>query len=260
MTLSIVILTKNESKNISKCLSSVAWADEVLIIDDLSTDETISIAKRSLPSVQVFTRALNGDFAAQHNFGLGKAKGDWVLFVDADEIVPPALCNEITETLPKTSPETQGFYLKRQDTFLNTKLAHGETSNWKSIRLGRSGAGKWRREVHEIWNITGKILDLHQPLEHRSHDSVEALIRTLNFYTTLDAKHMFEVDKKRFKLFRVFANPLGKFIQNYFLRRGFLDGFAGFVMAFMMSFNSLLVRVKIYDLEIQNSNLTAEKK
>lgn len=260
MTLSIVILTKNESNNISKCLSSVAWADEVIIIDDLSTDETISIAKKAVPSVQIFTRALNDDFAGQHNFGLEKASGDWVLFIDADEIVPPALHEEIVKVLLNVSPDVEGFYLKRQDTFLNTKLAHGETSNWKSIRLGRSGAGKWRREVHEYWDITTKTLELHNPLEHKSHDSVSALIKTLNFYTTIDAKHMFEVDKKHFELFRVFANPLGKFIQNYLLRCGFLDGFAGFVMAFMMSFNSLLVRVKIYDLEIQNSNLTAEKK
>lgn len=260
MTLSVVILTKNESRNISKCLNSVAWVDEVVLIDDFSTDETLLLAQKNRPDVKIFRRALNGDFAAQHNFGLDKAKGDWVLFIDADEIVSPALRSEITETLPKTSPETQGFYLKRQDVFLGTKLTHGETANWKSIRLGKSGAGRWRREVHEYWNIAGKTQSLHHPLEHNSHSTVSALINSLNFYTTIDAKHMFEVDNRHFELFRVFANPLGKFIQNYFLRYGFFDGFAGFVMAFMMSFNSLLVRVKIYDLEILDTSLTAQKK
>lgn len=256
--ISVVILTKNEANRIARCLLSVLWADEVIIIDDYSLDKTREHAKEALPKVKIFSRALNGDFAAQHNFGLEKAKGDWVLFVDADEIVSPALQKEILEKVQTSPKDIVGFLFRRQDWFLNTKLAHGETSSWKSVRLAKAGAGKWRREVHEVWEISGKVAEMQNPIEHTSHETVTSLIQTLNFYTTIDARHMHSTDHIHFQLFRVFANPLGKFLQNFFLRLGFLDGFAGFVMAFMMSFNSLLVRIKIYDLEI--THLAAARK
>lgn len=251
--ISVVILTKNEDTKIAECLDSVSWADEVIIIDDFSADKTKVVAQKTLPSVKIFQRALNGDFAAQHNFGLEKASGDWVMFIDADETVPNGLKKEIQEHLVNTPPNINGFSFKRQDIFLNTKLTHGETSNWKSVRLARSRAGKWEREVHEVWKITGEVAEFKTPLIHVSHETIRSLISTLNFYTTIDAVHMVKVDHVRFQFFRVFANPIGKFIQNYFFRHGFLDGFAGFVMAFMMSFNSFLVRIKIYDLEINQS-------
>ncbi len=249
---SVVILARNESKRIEKCLLGVAWADEVILIDDHSTDATIEVAKKTLPKVKIFQRSLDGDFASQHNFGLEKASGDWAFFVDADEIVSSALRNEIEKQLNIAALDISGFVLKRQDWFLNKKLVHGETSSWKNVRLARIGAGKWHREVHEVWKISGKVIELKNPLEHHPHESVSSLIRSLNYYTNLDAHYMVSVGHIHFQLFRVFTNPLGKFFQNYLLRFGFLDGFAGFVMAFMMSFNSLLVRVKIYDLEINH--------
>jgi glycosyltransferase involved in cell wall biosynthesis len=252
--ISVVILTKNEADQISKCLASVSWADEIIIVDDYSTDLTREHAKKALPKVKIYSRSLNGDFASQHNFGLEKATGEWVLFVDADEIISAALRNEILSQLETTPSDVSGFLFKRQDIFMNTKLAHGETSSWKSIRLARKGSGQWHRQVHEYWKISGRIMSLKNPIEHRSHETIFSLIRTLNFYTTIDAWHMHSVDHIKFQLFRVFTNPLGKFFQNYLLRLGFLDGFAGFIMAFMMSFNSLVVRVKIYDLEINRSN------
>lgn len=111
-----------------------------------------------------------------------------------------------------------------------------ETANVRLLRLGKKDAGQWRRPVHEVWEISGPVGVLKNPLRHYPHPAIHEFIQTINRYTDLETG--------KFSYFRLFANPIGKFIQNYFFRLGFLDGFPGFVMAYMMSFYSLVVRVK----------------
>ena len=162
--ISAVILTKNEEKNVVPCIESFRWCDEIIVIDDYSTDKTIekiqSASRRT--KLKIFKRHLNGDFAAQRNFGLEKAKGEWVLFVDTDERVTPALTAEIKKKILKT--RCSGFYLKRQDFWAGKCLKYGETGNIKLLRLGKKSAGKWERPIHEVWKIKGKIGTLKNPL------------------------------------------------------------------------------------------------
>ncbi|MCL4389892.1 MAG: glycosyltransferase family 2 protein [Patescibacteria group bacterium] len=191
---------------------NVGWCDETVII----TNNHIT------------------DFARERNLGLKKAKGDWVLFIDDDEEVTPVLRDEILHTVKDT--HCNGFYLKRRDYLLGKWLRFGETANVRLLRLGKKGAGQWRRAVHEVWDINDPVGVLKNPLLHRPHPTVHEFIDTINCYTDLESG--------KFSYFRLFANPIGKFIQNYFLRLGFLDGFSGFVMAYMMSFYSLVVRIK----------------
>jgi len=240
--LSAIVLTKNEEANIEKCLNSLYFCDELIVIDDFSSDKTLEVCQKH--KAIIFQRHLNNDFAAQRNFGLRKPNENWVLFVDADEAVSKQLAQEI-ETAIKS--DKNGFYLKRQDFFLGRYLKFGETGQLKLLRLGRKTSGEWHREVHEYWKISGEKGQLVNPLYHCSHLNIFEFIKTINFYTDIDAKHMHHNDKIEFNLARVFLNPIGKFFQNYFFRLGFLDGFPGFVMAFMMSFYSLTVRVKLYD-------------
>ncbi len=187
------------------------------------------------------------DFAAERNKLLEKAKEDWVLFVDSDEEVPEELNREILDLARMTQYE--GYLIKRKDFFFGKWLRFGETGKIKLLRLGKKGAGKWERKVHEIWKIgeTGKIGEMKNPLLHYPHQTISSFIDSINRYTDIDAKELVQEGKK-FSCFRVAANPLGKFLQNYFTRLGFLDGRAGFVHAFMMAFQSLVVRVKQYDL------------
>lgn len=269
--LSVVILTHNEEKNIRKCLESVMWANEILVIDDFSEDKTVREVGPTSPSglrgvkemrevrekVKIFQRRLDGDFAGQRNFGLEKAKGEWVLFVDADEEVTEELKTEITSKIKVVGSRTtvmdkgrgikeMGYFLQRRDIFLGKELRFGETGKIKLLRLGKKGAGEWKRNVHEYWDIQGKSGSLKNPLLHHSHSSIREFMQRINFYSEIDAGAL-KNEGKSFQYWRAVINPVGKFFQNYFLRLGFLDGYPGLVMAFMMSFQSLVVRVKQYE-------------
>ncbi len=239
--ISAVILTKDEEKNLQECLESVKWCDEVILIDDNSTDRTLEIAKKF--GAKVFTHSLNNDFAAQRNFGLEKVMGEWVLFVDADERISPDLKKEIMETIKKIN--VNGFYLKRHDFFGGRWLKHGETANVRLLRLGRRGKGKFERKVHETWEIKGEIGELKNPLLHYPHQTLSDFIDHVNFHSTLHAEALEKEDVKP-SLWRIIFYPKAKFIQNYIFRLGFLDGTPGIIVALMMSFHSFLARAKLY--------------
>lgn len=244
--LSVVVLAKNEEGNIGECLGTLTWADEILVIDDNSEDETIEKVKKveKDKKVAIFTRDLNGDFSAQRNFGLEKASGEWVLFVDADERVSSKLAEEIKKKISEDS-DTNGFYLKREDTIFGQRLKHGETASVKLLRLGKKGAGKWEGRVHEIWRTVGEVGELENPLEHYPHKTISEFLEKINDYSTLRAQELYEQDVKT-NLFLILAYTKGKFLQDYFFKLGLLDGMPGFIVALLMSFHSFLVRSKLY--------------
>lgn len=241
MNISAVIIARNEEKNIQECVESLQWCGEVLVIDDESVDKTSEIAKNL--GAEVFKKALNNDFAAQRNFGLDKARGEWVLFVDADERVSPRLKKEILQSI-KVS-DYDGFFLRRIDFFGGRQLRHGEIGKTRLLRLGKKKAGRFKRKVHETWEIKGQVGVLGEPLLHYPHQSVSEFLKRVNFYSTLHAQQ-FHSEKVKSGVFRIILNPLGKFIQNYFLRLGFLDGTPGLIVAVMMSFHSFLARAKLF--------------
>lgn len=243
--ISAVVLTKNEEENIGECLESLKWCDEIIVIDDESGDKTCQIAKKL--QAKVFTRALNLDYAAQRNYGLQKAQGDWVLFVDADERVDEDLRAEIKEAVE--DPNFSGYFVKRTDFMFGRWLNHGETADVRLLRLARKGTGEWVRPVHEVWKITGTTGYLETPLLHYPHPQVAEFLGKINLYTTLDAQEFYKQGIRRVGTASIIFYPVGKFLRNYFLKLGFLDGTAGFMMAMMMSFHSFLTRGKLWLLE-----------
>lgn len=239
--LSVVILTKNEEKNIVACLESLSWCDEIFVIDDNSTDTTVELAKKL--GVKVFIHALDNNFAAQRNFGLSKANGDWILFVDADEIVPDALADEIVARI--MSLESSGFMVKRLDVMWGKELRHGEVGNIKLLRLAKRGQGKWKRRVHEYWDDDGNVGQLKNPLMHYPHPTLAEFVSHIDFYSTLHAQQKFE-DGEKSSIFKIILWPKLKFIKNYVWGFGFLDGTQGFVLAMLMSFHSFLAWSKLW--------------
>lgn len=244
--ISAIILTKNEERNIEKCLKSIYWCDEIIIVDDNSTDKTIEIAKKY--NATVYSRSLDNNFSAQRNFGLSKANNDWILFVDSDEIVSDALAYEISNAIGIKSQNPKnfnGFYIKRTDFIWGKKLEYGETGGINLLRLARKNAGLWEGTAHERWIIntsTGKLIN---PLLHFPHKTLSEFLREINFYTDLKAKELLNKNIK-VSFWSIIAYPSGKFFVNYFLRRGFMDGMPGLVFAITMSFHSFLVRGKLW--------------
>lgn len=242
--LSGVVLTKNEGKNIEECLKAFSFCDEILVIDDFSTDKTVELGKKA--GARVFKRHLDNDFAAQRNFALEKTKGDWVLFVDADERVDKKLASEIEKAIK--APHINGFYLKRRDFLWGRELRFGESGKMKLLRLGRKGAGLWQRKIHETWQIEGEKGILETPLQHYPHQTITEFLKEINFYSTLHSQEKVREGEKA-TLFKVIFFPLGKFIKNYFVNLGFLDGMPGLIVALMMSLHSFLSWSKEMNLE-----------
>jgi glycosyltransferase involved in cell wall biosynthesis len=240
---SAIVLTKNEEKNIEDCLDTLSWCDEVIVIDDNSIDKTVALAKKK--SAQVFIYPLKNNFSQQRNFGLEKAKGDWVLFVDADERVSSALWYEIMEYTNNAINNYSGFYLKRIDSMWGKFLRYGETGNITLLRLAKKDAGKWEGKVHEKWQIKGNTVVLHNVLSHYPHQTIKDFLKEINYYTDLRAAELFD-NKVKVRWSSIIFYPKAKFILNYFLRLGFLDGLPGLVFALMMSFHSFLVRAKLW--------------
>lgn len=245
--ISVVILTKNEEKNILDCLESVSWVDEVVIVDDNSIDRTVEVIKTYSFKVKIFKNSLNGDFSFQRNFGLSKTTKDWVLFVDADERISKQLREEINDILieEKNNPKNKGFYIPRRDIMWGKILKHGETGNIKILRLAKRDAGVWQGKVHEEWLIDGKVNDLEEEIIHYPHQTVGEFLQEINFYTTLRAKELFD-QKVKVSVFDIIFYPKAKFLVNYFLKRGFLDGIEGLIVAILMSLHSFLVRAKLW--------------
>ncbi len=239
--ISAVILTKNEEKNIVDCLESLSWCDEIIIVDDNSDDRTLEVAKKMV--AKVFTRSLNNIFSAQRNFGLEKASRDWVLFIDADERVSKELKEEIKSKIK--SNNSKGYQIKRTDTIWGRKLKYGETGNIVLLRLARKNNGRWEGKVHEKWKVEGRIDVLKNHLDHYPHPTISEFLSDVNFYTDLRANELFE-RRARSNFISILFYPVAKFLNNYFLKQGFLDGMQGLVFAIMMSFHSFLVRGKLW--------------
>jgi glycosyltransferase involved in cell wall biosynthesis len=256
MSLTTVILTKNAEKTLERCLKSVAFADEIIILDDSSTDKTKEIAHTY--NANIIEHSLNDDFAQQRNKAMEQAKGDWLLFVDADEEVTPELVSEITSAISNTNQHQKvAYHIKRRDFWWGRELKHGEVSKVRQvglIRLMKKDSGAWEGKVHERFVVnTGEIGTLQSFLNHYPHPTVSEFLQEVNMYSTLRARELYE-QKVPSSMFHIILLPLGKFILTYFIKRGFLDGSAGFVYAFFMSFHSFLVRSKLYQYQKIHKN------
>ena len=218
-----------------RLLSSCQFADEIVIIIDAIKGKDISKGK-----TKVYYRSLDQDFAAQRNFALSKAKGEWVLFVDTDEIISTELIREIQEKIKHNKPVA--YFIPRKDLVFHQVLKHGESGNIKIIRLAQKNAGKFVRPVHEVWKIKGRVGELSSPLYHTKDNLVSGFLPRMTQYSQLDAP-VLSKENKPFSALRLFINPLFKFKLNYVLRGGILDGYPGLFQAYLMSVQSLTVRV-----------------
>lgn len=198
------------------------------------------------------------DFSAVRNRALQHAKGDWVLFIDADEEISPKLAQEIKKRLLEDK-NINGYLFKRRDYFLRKELKHGETAKVKLLRLARKNSGLWQGRVHEKWQVKGRIKELSQPLLHKRKLTLVQFLDKLNFYSDIRAQELYQ-QKAKTNLLLIFLYPSFKFCQNYFCRLGLLDGIPGFIMAAMMSLHSFMVRSKLWVMNKNNGRETFREK
>lgn len=243
--ISAVVLVKNQADQLEECLKSLTWCDEIIVIDDESDDNSEEIAKKY--GAKIFKHALSGDFSAQRNYALQKTKNEWVLFVDADEVVPKELAEEIYQQTSQFLTSVNGFFIKRKDFLWGRKLRFGDAGNTRILRMGRREKGKWEGRVHEVWKIIGETATFHHSLIHYPHPTVREFLAEVNSYSTLRAEELAEQQVK-VSWIQIIGYPTGKFLFNYLIKLGFLDGTPGMISSLMMSFHSFLVRGKLWQL------------
>jgi glycosyltransferase involved in cell wall biosynthesis len=230
--LSVIIIAKNEEKNIGDCLDSISWADEIILVDDHSDDNTDKIIKLKnyKNKIKIFKKKMDKGFGDQKNFALKQATSDWVLSIDCDERVTQALADEIKSILKNAYFDA--YYIERESYYCGYKIKFSGWRNDFVLRLFKKEKAEFSdRLVHE------KVIDdnleteiLKNKLIHKSFDTYEQVLKKINFYSTLSALEMHK-NKKTVNFSTILLKTFSSFFKTFVLKLGFLDGKAGFMLA-----------------------------
>ena len=253
-TLSVVMFVKNEARRISAALETVRWADEIVIIDDASRDETAEIC-RTFGARVISCEDSQGYFYKRRNFGFAQATSEWILMMDPDERVTPELRRAMTQAVSEPRG-CVGFMFWRRNHFWGRPLRHG---GWrqKMLHLFRRDSGGDRSlRVHSPIEVEGPVGHLDAPMDHFPFESVAQLIDKQNFYTTFEAEEL-TAEEARFpeKLVRCMIHrPAKMFWKTYIKKRGFADGLPGFVLAVLFSWVEFLRWAKRWERAVRHAD------
>ena len=241
--LSAALITRNAAAVLEACLDSLAFADEIVVVDSSSSDATAELAARK--GARVVQKEWLG-FGRQKQFAVEQAKNDWVLCLDADERVSPALQASIEAAL--AAPKFNAYAMPRRNRFLGRYLRHGEGYPDWSLRLFHRDFARWSSDaVHETVLTREPVGRLTGDLLHHSAEDLAMYLAKQNRYTTLQAESLVR-SGRRIGLAKLALSPLLRFIKFYVIRRGFLDGAAGLVHVAIGSFNSFIKYAKVIEL------------
>lgn len=241
--LSVTVITKNEEADIEAALASVAWADEIVVVDSESTDRTAAIARRFTDRVLI--RPWEG-YVAQKNAAAALARHDWILSLDADERISPALAAEIRSVLER--PARSAFRIPRVTWHLGRWI---RTTDWYpdlQLRLYDRRTARWTgRHVHEAVTVEGSIGRLHGEIQHYAYRGIADHLETIDRYTTYAARQMRE-DGRRAGILQLAGHPPLAFLRNYVAHGGFRDGLAGFIISSLNAYYVFLKFAKLWEL------------
>jgi glycosyltransferase involved in cell wall biosynthesis len=245
--ISAIVIAYNEEKNIQRCLESLSWADEIVVVDSFSQDRTKDIA--SSFTDKIFDLEWQG-FGKQKEFARTKALYDWVLSVDADEVVSEKLKEEIKSVINKND-SLDGYYIPRLSNFLGRWIKH---SGWYPdyvLRLFRKHQARFDDSpVHEKLILEGKAGFLKNEILHYTDPDISHYLLKMDKYTTLSAKKLL-AEGKSLTLFDLLFRPMAIFFKMYLFKSGFLDGWQGFLLACFSSFHVFVKYAKLWHLKRQ---------
>lgn len=239
-----VVIALNEADRIERCLESVAWTDEIVVVDGGSTDGTVDRCRAFTP--KVFTRAFD-TFEAQKNFGLAQATARWVLSLDADEVVTPALRDELKTVLSRDGDGHDGFVVRR----LNRLCGRVIRYTWGRdalVRIVRSGRGRFVNPVHEKLEVEGRVGALREPLLHDNSRDLAEYVAKNHRYVMMEAD-LRRRRGERFHLYRALLAPPRVFVFRYLRLGGFRDGLIGLILSMLLAFFVFLVHVRLWELD-----------
>lgn len=253
LPISLVIITLNEEKNIARCIQSVPWVDDIVVVDSMSQDKTVFIAEGL--GARVVREPFRG-YRAQKEFATNLAKNDWVLSLDADEVLSPELSEEIQQLYKNSiqdSTAPSGYQMPRLSFYLGQFIRHGGWYPDLQLRLFDRKKAKWiGGNVHEHVSVSN-VQTLKNNIHHFVFRDIAHQVDANNRYSSLGAMDLFE-RKKSFHFHRLLTKPISKFFETYVWKLGFLDGFAGFVISVSAAYSIFLKFAKLYYIEKENKN------
>jgi len=249
--ISAFIVCCNEESKIDRCLNSVSWCDEIVLVDSGSTDKTIEVAQKYSP--KIFTRPWPG-YVAQKAFGLEQCTSEWVLNLDADEEVSPELRDEIHELLARDDGSINGWYVNRVVFFLGKWWRKGTWYPEYRLRLCRRSKTTWGgRDPHEKAIVEGNTKKLSGELRHYTYANITHQVQTLNNYA-LQAARAMNASGKKPSIAKIFLHPPIRFIKSYLFKRGYREGLPGLIVAVLESGYVFLKYVKLWEINRPTHN------
>lgn len=247
--LSIIVIAKNEEEMIKACLESVKWADEVVVVDNGSTDDTLKIAKKFTDNVFEFKEF---DFAALRNFAMSKVSGDWVLYVDADERVLNPLKEEMLEIIKNT--KNSAFALSRKNIIFGAEVSYGPYKKDWVIRLfKKTDFETWVGRVHEYGKFKGELGYSKNSLLHLTHRNLDQVILKSLSWSHIDANLRLEVNHPPMSGWRFLRILFGEFFYQGVVRRGFFAGTIGTIDSILQTFSLFMTYVRLWQLQQKQS-------
>jgi len=246
LDISAVIITYNEEKNIRRCLESLTWTREIVVVDSGSADATVRIAREFTD--RVISHPFEG-YVRQKNFALDQAALDWVLSVDADEVVTPELLARIRAVWPDQRERYDGFTVNRLSRFSGKWIRHCGWYPDRKLRLFRRSKGRWTgEELHEKVRLDGRTMDLGADLRHYTYQDLSENVEKIQAYSTIFAQAQYRLGRRATR-WDLLAHPAAKFLKSYVLRRGFLDGRHGLILSLTAAFYVFLKYAKLWELQ-----------
>jgi glycosyltransferase involved in cell wall biosynthesis len=246
-SLTAVVLSYNSEKKIEKCLFSlIGWVDEIILVDGQSSDRTIEIAEKS--GAKIYSHKFLGSFAQERNFGTERAKGEWILQLDSDEVVSEEFKNKCDTVLPKA--KYAAFKFLRKNFFLGRPFKHGGWYHW-SQHLFKNGLAFYEGRVHERMIVNGEVGLLEADIIHFPFDSIDEFIERQNRYTNLQAKDIVDTEANltiRKIRYNLTIKPFKLFKKIYLNKKGYKEGILGFIFAVLFSWVHFLKWAKVWEI------------
>ena len=247
MKISTTVITFNEEENIKKCIESVkSFSDEIILVDSGSTDKTVEIAKRL--NCKIFKRKFD-NYAKQKNFAISKTKNDWIFSIDADEVASEELVKEIDFRFHEVDT-ADAYSIPRKNFILGKFIKH---TRWqpeldRHVWLFNKTKAKWVGDVHEEVQVNGRVGKMKSAKLHYQDKTISEFLSKLDKYSEIEAEILFK-NKKRFSLLKAILQVKYNFFIRYIYRLGFLDGWRGFVLSYLMAIYHFEIWMKLWHLQ-----------
>jgi glycosyltransferase involved in cell wall biosynthesis len=242
---SVYVLTYNNRRTIEQCLKSLPWADELIVVDSFSDDGSYELAKGFTDKVY---RKKWAGHREQYQYAADLTENEWIMFVDADEVVSPELVDEIRNELEQNHGEWDGYICHRRTFYLGRWIKYGGWYPDYEIRLYRRDRGKWAGDLHAKVAVDGKVKHLDHRYLHYTYRDISDQIQTIDRYSRTAAEDMIRSGQK-FSLFKLLLRPPFRFLKEYLFKAGFRDGLPGFIIAVSTIFYVFIKYAKLWELE-----------